>query len=144
MNKQGPIVIIEDDPDDQMIFSEVFAELGVENEMKYFSTGEKALDYLADEAIFPFLILSDVNLPKLDGLTLKKMVHTNQSLSKKCIPYLFFTTSANEKSVYEAYTMSAQGFFVKPTEFETLKNMLGLILEYWKTCYSPNNFIGSI
>ncbi len=140
MNKKGPIVVIEDDLDDQIVLKEVFGRINVANEIRYFSDGEAALVYLKDPQVCPFLILSDINMPKLDGFQLKQMVHTNDALSAKCIPYLFFTTAVNEKAVYDAYTMSAQGFFVKPDNFEELVTTLSVMIEYWKRCYSPNNF----
>ena len=65
MYKNGPIVIIEDDHDDQEIFSEVLAELNFPNEVKFFSDGEKALEYLVASQVKPFLILSDVNMPNV-------------------------------------------------------------------------------
>ena len=142
MNKKGPIVIIEDDLDDQMLLTEVFKELKTENEIRFFSDGESALGYLREPHVYPFLILSDVNMPKLDGFELKRMVHTNDALSVKCIPYLFFTTSVNEKAVYDAYTMSAQGFFVKPNSFVELVNAVSIMIQYWRLCYSPSNFSG--
>jgi len=140
MNKEGPIVVIEDDLDDQMILSEVFKNLNYPNQIVFFSEGEKALTYLRADGVYPFLILSDINLPKLDGFTLRKMVHTNDELSKKCIPYLFFSTSVSQKTVSDAYTMSVQGFFMKPMGFEELKDTIRVIVEYWQKCFSPNNY----
>jgi CheY-like chemotaxis protein len=142
MNKKGPIVVIEDDPDDQMLLKEVFKMLKIKNEVLFFGDGEAALIYLREPNVYPFLILSDVNMPKLNGFELKQMVHTNEALSVKCIPYLFFTTAVNEKAVYDAYTMSAQGFFVKPSNFDELVATLGVMIEYWQRCYSPSNFKG--
>lgn len=142
MNKKGPIVVIEDDLDDQMMLTEVFKILKTENKIRFFNDGEEALIYLRQPHVYPFLILSDVNMPKLSGFELKQMVHTNEALSVKCIPYLFFTTAVNEKAVYDAYTMSAQGFFVKPNSFDELVATLGVMTEYWKRCYSPSNFSG--
>lgn len=138
MNKTGPIVVIEDDLDDRELLGMVFSELGYENEIKYFSDGLAALDYIQDSNIFPFLILSDINMPRLNGFELKEMIQTNGDLSKKCIPYLFFSTSVGPKVVYEAYTMSAQGFFLKPDRYEDLLITIKSIIEYWKRCYSPN------
>jgi CheY-like chemotaxis protein len=140
MNKNGPILVIEDDSDDRDLLTGVFEELGYPNEIVFFEDGEKALVYLQDETIRPFLILSDINLPRLNGFELRRMVHTNDSLSRKCIPYLFFTTSADSKAVYEAYTMSVQGFFVKPTSYSKLVNTIRTIVEYWNECYSPAHF----
>lgn len=140
MNKEGPIIVLEDDKDDQLILAEAFSELDFPNEIVFFSDGIAALAYLKADNIYPFLILSDVNMPRLSGFELKKKVHTNEDLSQKCIPYLFFTTSADKRAVCQAYTMSAQGFFVKPTNFDYLKTMLRKIIEYWLECYSPNSF----
>ena len=46
MNKNGPVVIIEDDEDDQAILKEVFENLGYSNEVIFFNEGQAALDYL--------------------------------------------------------------------------------------------------
>ncbi len=140
MNKNGPIIIIEDDADDKELLTMAFNELKYPNEIIFFTDGEKALNYLKDEKVYPFIILSDINLPKLNGFELKKMVHTNDGLSAKCIPYLFFSTSVNKKAVYDAYTMSVQGFFVKPSSYEHLVVTIRKIVEYWQECYSPNHF----
>jgi len=140
MNKKGPIVVIEDDEDDRDVFKDVFKELNYENEIVFFEDGEKALEYLHDDKIYPFLIISDINLPRLNGFELRKMVHTNEGLSTKCIPYLFFSTAVNKKAVYDAYTLSVQGFFVKPSSDAELKQTLSKIIEYWRECYSPNHY----
>ena len=140
MNKNGPIIIIEDDADDRLLLEMVFRELNYANPIAYFQDGEEALEYLKDESIFPFLILSDINLPKLDGFELRKMVHTNDQLSSKCIPYLFFSTSVDPQAVYNAYTMSVQGFFIKPSSYVQLRNTIKKIIAYWQECYSPGTF----
>jgi len=138
MNKTGPIIVIEDDSDDQEILDEIFKELDFKNEIIYFKEGEKALDYLIKTALEPFLILSDINMPKLNGIELREKIHTNEDLRIKCIPYLFFTTSGEQKHVVDAYSKSVQGFFVKPNTFEKLKRTIKIIVEYWLECESPN------
>ena len=140
MNKNGPIIVIEDDADDRDLLGMIFKELNYPNEISFFNDGVSALEYLQDDHIYPFLILSDINLPKLNGFELRKMVHTNEGLSTKCIPYLFFSTSVDKKAVYDAYTMSVQGFFLKPDNYERLKHTVKVIIEYWNECYSPNNY----
>ena len=65
MNKTGPIVVIEDDADDQETFKDVFAELKVENEVLFFANGEIALKYLVESTVQPFLILSDIKFLQL-------------------------------------------------------------------------------
>ncbi|MGZ3909250.1 MAG: response regulator [Flavisolibacter sp.] len=140
MNKVGPIIIIEDDPDDQEILIEIFQKLGYVNKIIYFNDGNEALAYLNKSEVQPFLILSDINMPRISGFELRNRVFTNEQLQTKCIPYLFFTTSANKKAVIEAYTMSVQGFFVKPTSMKALENTIRKIVEYWQECIAPNQF----
>jgi len=140
MNRNGEIIIIEDDIDDQELFAEVFKNLNFPNKVLFYSDAEIALAHLEDSTTEPFLILSDINLPKLSGLELRERVFTNKKLSQQCIPYIFFTTSASKKSVVTAYAASAQGFFTKPNEFNELEETLKLIIDYWKKCYSPSDF----
>ncbi|MEP7166088.1 MAG: response regulator [Ferruginibacter sp.] len=138
MNKNGPIVIIEDDTDDQEILREIFKNLKYKNPIIYFSDGEDALVYLIETKIKPFLILSDINMPKLSGFELREKIYVNENLNLKCIPYLFFTTTSTQKAVINAYSQSVQGFFVKPNDFNKLESTIKKIVEYWEECEAPN------
>jgi len=138
MNKGGPIIIIEDDMDDQEILTEIFKELDYKNEIIFFSEGEKALEYLIATDIEPFIIFSDINMPKLSGIELREKIHENEDLRLKSIPYLFFSTSAEQQHVIDAYSKSIQGFFIKPTSYGAIKETIKTIVSYWITCVSPN------
>jgi CheY-like chemotaxis protein len=140
VNKSGPIIIIEDDSDDQEILLEIFDKLGYVNEIVFFHDGEKALEFLNDTDVRPFLILSDVNMPKINGFELRNRVFTNDQLQTKCIPYLFFTTGANKRSVIDAYALSVQGFFLKPATIKELENTIRKIVEYWQECIAPGQY----
>lgn len=140
MNKSGPIIVIEDDADDQEVLVEIFKKLGYLNKIIYFHDGNEALVYLNKSDVQPFLILSDINMPKISGIELRNKVFTNEQLQTKCIPYLFFTTGANKKLVIDAYTMSVQGFFLKPNSLQALENTIRKIVEYWQECIAPNQF----
>lgn len=138
MNKDGPIIIIEDDADDQDILDIIFKKLNYENEVIFFFDGNKALEYLTVSHTLPFLILSDINMPIVHGFALRDKVHNNEQLRLKCIPYLFFTTSASQRDVIDAYSKSVQGFFVKPHKIEHLERTIKRIVEYWQECMAPN------
>ncbi len=140
MNKTGPVVVIEDDEDDRLILAEIFETLKYKNKVVFFSDGNEALEYLNKTDIAPFLILSDINMPRINGMEVRNKVHTNEQLSLKCIPYLFFTTHADKKSVVDAYSMSVQGFFVKPTSYQKLESTIKTIMEYWQECIAPNEY----
>ncbi|MBC7848297.1 MAG: response regulator [Chitinophagaceae bacterium] len=138
MNKAGPIIIIEDDIDDQEMLTEIFKELNYDHELVFFGDGVTALEYLTETDVEPFLVLSDINMPKLNGMELREKIINNEDLRLKSIPYLFFSTSAEQKNVIDAYSRSIQGFFIKPNDYDRLKRVMVKIVEYWEECESPN------
>lgn len=137
MNKPGPIIIIEDDLDDQEILIQVFKDLNYKNEVIFFGDSLEALEFLTNTEVEPFIVLSDINMPKLNGMDLREKIHNNEDLRMKSIPYLFFSTSAEQKHVIDAYSRSIQGFFIKPDNYTKLKNTIRKIVEYWQECESP-------
>jgi CheY-like chemotaxis protein len=140
MNKAGPIIIIEDDKDDRDILNMVFGKLDYPNDVIFFPGGEEALSYLDNNNVRPFLILSDINMPKMDGFELRSAIFSNEQLHTRCIPYLFFTTGANKQSVEDAYAMSVQGFFVKAGLMDDLENTIRKIVDYWRECIAPSDY----
>lgn len=138
MKKSGPIIVIEDDPEDQLILDEIFRNLNFPNKVIFFSDGNDALNYLATTTDQPFIILSDINMPRMDGFEVRNRIVRDERL--KCIPYLFFTTGVDKKAVYEAYAMSVQGFFIKPGSMSQLQSTVKKIIEYWQECYAPSQF----
>jgi CheY-like chemotaxis protein len=140
MKTRGPIVVIEDDLDDQELLEETFKVLNYPNKVIFFTDGYKALEYIQKTDIEPFIIISDINMPTIDGFELRKKIQNNEDLKMKCIPYLFFTTGANREAVYDAYAMSAQGFFIKPNSMAALQDIIRKIVDYWTECYSPSQY----
>jgi CheY-like chemotaxis protein len=140
MYKAGPIIVIEDDMDDQSLLEETFKVLNYPYKVLYFTDGYDALEFIKKTEVKPFLILSDINMPRINGYELKKMIHTNEELSVRCIPYLFFTSGANKKGVHDAYSMSAQGFFIKPSSMKALQDTIRKIVEYWQECFAPSQY----
>ena len=134
----GPIIVIEDDPDDRDMLKEIFEKIDYPNVVRYFNDGESALEYLNRTDVIPFLILSDINMPILDGFSLRDKVKMDAKLQVKCIPYLFFTTASDQQSIIDAYSKSVQGFFIKPSSMVLLEKTIRVIMEYWELCASPN------
>ena len=140
INKNGPIIIIEDDEDDQELLIEVFHKLNYQNKIHFLSDGEEAYNHITTSSEKPFLILSDINMPKLTGFALRDKLKTDQKLNHKCIPYLFFSTARDQKAVIDAYSSSVQGFFKKQNNMPELEKTISVIMEYWRRCAAPNDF----
>jgi CheY-like chemotaxis protein len=140
MNSDGPVIIIEDDIDDKEILEEAFQNLGYPNPLLFFADGQAALDFLNATEAIPFIILSDINMPKLDGFALRDKIKMDAKLQLKCIPYLFFSTASSQKAVVDAYSLSVQGFFIKQSSMAELQKTITVIMEYWKRCMAPKHF----
>src|SRR4051812_10197046 len=101
--KSGPIIVVEDDADDEEIFKDILKELGIKNKLIWFRSCDFAFDYLKKTTGQPFIIFCDVNLPKLNGVEFKEQIDNDPQLRKKSIPFVFYSTSVNQKTVNEAY-----------------------------------------
>jgi len=137
MEISGPILIVDDDDDDHYILKRVCEKLGVTTPVLFFTDARKALDHLRSTDETPFLILSDVNMPVVNGLDLKKSIDDDPFLRSKAIPFIFFSTSAMSSIVSDAFGMSAQGFFTKGQSLDELEQTLRIIFEYWSRCERP-------
>ena len=140
MSKKGPIILIEDDPDDQQILREVFADLEVENSLHFFDDCDAAFAHLMSIHEKPFLIISDINMPKTNGIELKQRIDSTDYLRRKSIPFVFLTTSDSEQTIDEAYRMTnVQGYFQKSHTMAGIKKKIKLVLDYWTEALHPAN-----
>jgi CheY-like chemotaxis protein len=136
---KGPIIIIEDDPDDQEIYAEVLRKIGISNEIYFMPNARQALDYLLTTEEQPFIILSDINMPGMTGLEFKKQIQDDPYLCTKGIPFIFISTNSSKVSVRHAHALSVQGYFEKPSNMEDMKEMLNTLFAYWQRCKHINN-----
>src|SRR5688572_12264431 len=138
--KSGPIIIVEDDIDDKELLEDIFHDLKIPNKINWFRKSGEAFNYLKTTADQPFLIFSDVNLPVENGIEFKRRIDNDPQLREKSIPFVFYSTSADQKTVNTAYTeMTVQGFFQKESSYDEIKNCIELIIRYWQKCKHPNS-----
>lgn len=139
MPASGPIVIVENDLEDQEVLAHMLESIGVKNELRFFDNGKLALDYLRTMSRQPFLILCDINMPLMNGLELREQICNNAYLREKSIPFIFLTTSSNYRDIKKAYELTVQGYFKKQDTYGALKKDLEDIIAYWSKCKHPNN-----
>ena len=139
MAKNGPILLIDDDKDEQEILQDALQKLGIENELIYFSNGTTALTYLQNTDVTPLFILSDINMPGMNGTELRRLITEDSAASEKSIPFIFLTTATGTLAIKHAYEMSVQGFFQKPAGFDDYMKLIKLVYDYWQVCRHPNN-----
>ena len=138
--RSGPIILIEDDVEDKDVFQDILNDLKIFNPVIWFQNCDDAFSYLKMTPEQPFIIFCDLNLPGLSGIECKRQIDDNKELKKKSIPFVFFSTSVDQKAVENAYTqMTVQGFFQKKNTYSELKDTVKLILAYWDECKHPNS-----
>lgn len=133
------IIIIDDDDDDLEIFQQTIIDLKCNNEVITFSDPYKFLDFIrTTDRLFEF-ILCDINMNTMDGLELKKILHDDEMLRMKCIPFIFWSTSRAKPTIREAYSYNVQGYFVKPSTVQEIKDVISSIIKYWNYSQNPNS-----
>jgi CheY-like chemotaxis protein len=128
----SPIVIVEDDEDDCDLLVEVFKEIGVVNEFRCFSEPLEAIEYLKTTTEVPFIIISDINLPAMDGFKFKKVIDLDTTIRNKRIPFIFLSTVKENNLIDESFHLSIQGYFQKPNDINSLKEIAKAIVVYWQ------------
>ena len=126
------ILVIEDDEDDRDILREIFRDLGYKNKIVFFSDSTEALDYIRRPEIEPFIIISDINMPKLGGFELRNIILNEEILMDKHIPYIFISNAQDEQSLKQANKLSIQGYIHKGNDYNNYKEKIRSLVDYWK------------
>lgn len=138
MPNTAPILIIEDDLDDQQLLKEALWEAGVTNKIEIFENGPDAYEYLKNCKEQPFLIFCDVNLPRQNGIEFKTQIDNDVQLRAKPVPFIFYTTYVSQYAINEAYkNLTVQGFFQKENNYEDFNSVVRIIVQYWTLCRQP-------
>jgi len=140
MNQSGPIIIIDDDNDDQEIIQDMAGDLALANPLIFFNDTRQAFSYLKATEDRPLIIFSDLNLPQESGFDLKRRIDDDPQLRAKSIPFIFFSTYIDKRIVDLAYrNLTIQGFFQKVANYNELKATFKMIIDYWTICKHPNS-----
>ena len=123
------VILVEDDPDDIYFFKEVVKNSQLNMQLTIFEDGEELYEFLLKNPSKHYLILLDLNMPRLSGLeTLKKI--NNCSLEKNNI-IIAYTTSNYKRDLEEAYQLGVKSYIVKPDNQRDLSELIETILQYW-------------
>ena len=137
MMKPAPVIIVDDDPDEHELMTDIWEELKPSYPLISFNNGAELLAYLQSDEETPFLIICDIHLTLMDGFELRKQILENDSSKFKSVPFIFWSGSAGESQITKAYDLSSHGFFIKPPGFNELKDLIKDIIAYWSKSEIP-------
>ncbi|MDH5475230.1 MAG: response regulator [Cyclobacteriaceae bacterium] len=137
MDKNKPILLVEDDLVDAMTVGRALKEVGITNEVHHVKNGEEAIDYLNNEENkSPSLIFLDLNMPVMSGLEFLKERADNGGKYKQ-IPIIVLTTSKDDNDIAKCFDNYVAGYMVKPVDFYEFVEMIKSINSYWTLSQSP-------
>jgi CheY-like chemotaxis protein len=138
MRSLKTILLVEDDNVDAMTVKRAMRDLQVGHSVIHSVNGEEAMKYLTtSDTEKPFLILLDLNMPKMSGIEFLKVIKTHQEL--KTIPIIVLTTSKEKRDVLESFELGAAGYMVKPVDYSKFVEILGKVMVYWGTSELPSH-----
>ncbi len=128
------ILLVEDDPGDELMTREAFADNKIKNTLHVARDGQEGLDFLYRrgayrDAVIPDLILLDLNLPKYDGRQLLEKIKSDAQLCH--IPVVVLTTSASEEDILRSYKLHANAYVTKPVDLDQFMKAVREIDEFF-------------
>ncbi|MEV4640545.1 response regulator [Actinoplanes sp. NPDC049548] len=136
---EGPILLVEDNPDDVMFTLRAFEKNHIQNDIVVATDGEQALNHLFPEdgraALRPALILLDIKLPKVDGLEVLRRIRGADRTA--ALPVVVLTTSSEERDIVESYRLGANSYVRKPVIFSDFLKAANLLGMYWLLVNEP-------
>jgi two-component system, response regulator len=133
----NPILLVEDNPDDEALTLRAFRKNNVTNQVVVARDGVEALDYLfgtgtyanRDVTILPQVVILDLKLPKIDGLeVLRRMRAAPQT---KLLPVVILTSSNEERDILQGYGLGANSYVRKPVDFAQFLEAVRQLGLYW-------------
>ncbi len=130
------ILLVEDNPDDEMLTRRAFAKNNITNPVVIAHDGAEALEYLFDEKTnaeggqgLPILTLLDLKLPKIDGLTVLRRLRADPRT--RLLPVVILTSSAEQQDLIESYGLGANSYIRKPVDFAQFTEAVRQLGLYW-------------
>ena len=124
--------LVDDNPHDQLLAMEAFAELCPDCHLTVASDGQQAHTLLRAAEVVPDVILLDVNMPRMNGFEVLQALKDDPVL--RLIPVVMLSTSAATDDVTTAYTLYASSYLVKAQDFGAFLEQIESFLGYWRRC----------
>ncbi|OGS36268.1 MAG: two-component system response regulator [Elusimicrobia bacterium RIFOXYB2_FULL_49_7] len=131
------ILLVEDNPDDEMLTLRAFEKSRVANRIVVVRDGVEALDYLFARGAYakrvkeevPQVVLLDIKLPKIDGLGVLRAIRNDETT--RLVPVVILASSREEQDLVRSYDLGANSYVCKPVDFNNLAEAAHQLGLYW-------------
>jgi CheY-like chemotaxis protein len=136
MKNSRPILLVDDDSTDVLLFNRALKRLEITSPIVRSSDGAEALEYMMNPANKrPWIVLSDLNTPKMNGLDFLRTIKADKTLKRTIV--IILSGSSAERDIDECFRQGAAGYITKPTDYEQLLEMVRTIHTYWTLSEIP-------
>ena len=140
--RDGPILLVEDNPDDELLTLRTLKNANVSNNIVVVHDGAEALDYLFGKGVYkgrgvaqPAVILLDIKLPKVDGLEVLQRIRSGDRT--RLLPVVMLTSSDEQSDLVRSYELGVNSYVRKPVGFEELSQAVAQLGLYWLLINEP-------
>ncbi len=134
--KQSLIMLVEDNPDHAELTKSCLEQQATVGRIVHMTDGSEAIDYLltcgaaaSPRECLPDLVLLDLRLPRVGGADVLRTIRGVVEVPR--IPIIVLTSSEADRDVREAYACGANGYTVKPVDYDQLQKLITDICTFW-------------
>lgn len=141
MSIHRPILLVEDNPDDEALTLRAFTKNHISNPVVVVRDGVEALHYLHGSTAHPAagatpaLVLLDLKLPRIDGLEVLRQLRADPRT--RFLPVVILTTSKERQDIEDGYQCGANSYIRKPVDFDKFIQAVGQLGLYWLVLNEP-------
>ena len=132
--KPVTILLVEDDEVDVKALRWAFDKLKIANPVSVARDGVEALELLKTLPR-PFLIITDINMPRMNGIEFLRHVRASKEHRDSIVFVL--TTSNDEQDKIDAYNLNVAGYMLKSDMGTSFTRAIALVENYWKIVEFP-------
>jgi two-component system, response regulator len=130
------ILLVEDNPDDEMLALHAFKKHNLANMIHVVRDGAEALEFIFCTGAYaqrhfenPRVILLDKKLPLVDGMEVLRQIRADPRT--RLVPVVMLTSSAEDRDIIESYGLGVNSYIVKPVDFEQFSETVRQLGYYW-------------
>jgi len=134
--REVTLLVVDDDDIDTIALERALRKLKLLNTIYRARDGQEALDKLRSGSIpEPYIILLDLNMPRMGGLEFLQVLRTDPLLTHAVVFVL--TTSKSDEDLVAAYRKHIAGYILKQHMDRDFLEVIGLIEHYWRLVELP-------
>jgi len=134
--KSGPILLVEDNGDDEALTIRALRKANIANEIRVARDGTEALDMLfGPDKFFPSVVLLDLKLPKVGGIEVLQRIRADESTRRLNVVVL--TSSDEGSDIASTYDLHVSSYVRAPINFEDFATAVAQVGMYWLLLNEP-------